>query len=277
MKKITKAIICTIIMAILIMPTVVFGADSPVLESVSFTNAKIDEDFSSDKLEYGLTLDDPSKSPTLESYKTKGTCEMFVTYIEDDAKHQTGICVALEYEDGKTEYKFNYTNPLEYEVNSNNFLKSLECEFGEVYPELNHEETNYKLYVPSDLTELNINAIPEDKDAICEVPKQIVLSPNQESVITITVTASDASQRVYSFRVKRLKMDSTEAKEEMGKSNFSSLVDEEFIYKQPEFWLIIAGGIVGLIILIIIIAKLRKAVKKPTDDDEEDFFIIDMD
>lgn len=277
MKRFTKALICTIIMVMLIVPTMVQAADTPQIKSISFTNATIDEDFDPDKLEYSITLEDPETPPTLEAYKVKGKGDIFITYNEDEAKHQTGIIATLEYDTGSIVYTFNYSNPPEYKISSNNNLKSVECELCEVYPALDSEHTDYKLYVPSDMTEVKLTAVPEDTSAIVEVlPSQLTLAPDQEPTITVTVTASDASTKEYTFEIKRLKKDTQEVDAQIKSGGEdTSIVEGELFYQKPEFLMIAGGTAGGLLLLIIIVALIKKAARKADDDDEEDFFLYD--
>ncbi len=46
----------------------------PRLEAISFKNAEIDGEFSSDVMSYTVTLKDNSVSPVLKSYSLKGEC-----------------------------------------------------------------------------------------------------------------------------------------------------------------------------------------------------------
>lgn len=262
-------------MVMLLIPNMVQAANTPTIKSISFTNAKIDEKFESDKFEYGLTLDDPEVTPTLEAYETKGRGNIFITYNEDEAKHQTGVVATLEYENGSVVYTFNYTNPPEYKISSNNNLKSIECALCEVYPAIDEEHTDYKLYIPNDMTEIKLTAVPADTNATCEVPSQIKLSAEQEPTITVTVTASDASTKVYSFQIKRLKKTTKEIEEQMAKDSSASLIEDEILYKNPKFIIIVGGTIGGLLLIIIIVAVIKKSARKAEDEDEEEFFLFE--
>lgn len=256
----------------LLIPTVAMAEDAPALKSISFTNAKIDQKFSSDVYEYGLTLDDATITPMIEKYSIDGKGEIFVTYNTDEAKHQNGIAVTLEYGNGTVIYTFNYTNPPSYEPNANNNLAKLECHLGEVYPALNESTTDYKLYIPSDMTEIRLTAITDDTSAVCEVPSSIKLNTDQEPTITVTVTASDATTKVYSLRVKRLDKTMTEVEAEMNKPDFVSLVQGELFYQKPEFVITLCGVAGGLVLLAILIIISKRTTVKVHDDDEVEFF-----
>ena len=82
----------------------------PYLETISFNNAEIDGGFQKNKTQYTITLEDPSKSPTLAGYHIYGDANVFVTYGYDGLNHQNAIVVTLSFENGSVIYTFNYSN-----------------------------------------------------------------------------------------------------------------------------------------------------------------------
>jgi hypothetical protein len=48
----------------------------------------------------------------------------------------------------------------------------------ELYPELDMETTDYRLYIPKDMTKLNIVAVAEDVGASCDLPSEITVDEN---------------------------------------------------------------------------------------------------
>lgn len=275
MKKAIKVIICCAIAMAIMIPLCAYGADTPQLNSISFNNASIDSEFSPSKNEYTVTLDNPSETPTLKDYEVNGDAEILVTYDMDASKHQSGIIVTLEYDSGTSKYTFSYANAEQKAISSNNNLASLACQLGEVYPSINDKDTSYKLYIPSDMTEIKLTAITQDTSAFCDIPSVITLKPSQEPTINITVTASDTSTKIYTLKVKRLAKSASEVETEMKSDDFSSLVEDELFYKQPEFIIIILCSIAGIMILLILISIAKRITIKVSDDDEYDFFIKD--
>ena len=245
---------------------------APKLTEIQFNNAAINEEFSADLFEYTITLEDPAATPTLKSYKLSGKANIFLTYELDEAKHQTGILVTLEYDNGSLFYKFRYSNPASYKANSNNLLKKVDCRLGEVYPKINDSQTEYKLYIPSDLTEINLSAATKDTGAFCDVPKAINLGVDQEPEISVTVTASDGSTRVYTFEVTRLEKTCTEVQKEMDSPDFDSLVKGELFWQKPAFKVGILCTATGIIILLIFIKIAKRLTVKLEDEDEKSFF-----
>ena len=242
---------------------------APRLTEIQFNNAAINEEFSADLFEYTITLEDPAATPTLKSYKLSGKANIFLTYELDEAKHQTGILVTLEYDNGSLFYKFRYSNPASYKANSNNLLKKVDCRLGEVYPKINDSQTEYKLYIPSDLTEINLSAATKDTGAFCDVPKAINLGVDQEPEISVTVTASDGSTRVYTFEVTRLEKTCTEVQKEMDSPDFDSLVKGELFWQKPAFKVGILCTAAGIIILLIFIKIAKRLTVKLEDEDEK--------
>lgn len=247
-------------------------ASPPELTSISFNDAVINEKFKKDVFEYSITLDDASKTPTIESYTLSSDANIFITYELDEGKRQTGIIVTLEYENGSSIYKFRYANANEKKVSANNLLAGLQCRLGEVYPKINDKDTAYKLYIPSDLTEINLTATTKDTGATCDVPKSIRLGIDQEPIISLTVTASNGETRAYSLAVRRLDKTSEEVQKEMDSPDFNSLVEGELFWQKPSFEVAVAAAIAALLLILIFIKIAKRLTIKVEDEDEESFF-----
>ena len=271
MKKIVSVLIFALCLAL---PFGAFAAEqgSPELSEIEFNNAIVNEAISKDVFEYTLTLDDPSVTPTLKSYKLTSKGNIVVTYELDEAKHQTGIIVTVEYENGSSFYRFTYANPASYEPNSNNLLKKVNCRLGEVYPAINDNQTEYKLYIPSDLTEINLSAATQDTGAFCDIPKAITLGVDQEPEISVTVIASDGSTRAYTFEVTRLEKNCSEVQKEMESPDFESLVKGELFWQKPVFIIGIACAAAGIILITVFIRIAKRLTVKLEDEDEASFF-----
>ncbi len=244
----------------------------PVLSSISFKNARIEGEFLPYVNEYELTLENPEVSPTLEDFKTEGKANLFINYIVDEAHRQTGICATLEFESGSTIYKFNYANADTYNVSSNNYLKGITGKCVEVYPEITRKTTNYRLYIPSDMTVLKLSGITEDVSAYCSIPAEIEIAPEQEPVLPVTVTASNGETRVYKFTVKRVDKTTQEVGELMSSEDFTTLAEDELIYRNPVFYIVIIGAALGIILVSIMISAAKRISVKAEDEEETEFF-----
>lgn len=253
--------------------TVTNPAKPPVLTSISFKNAEIEGGFNPQIYDYTLKLIDNTVTPTLKSYKTSTNADIFVTYKTDETKHTTGIDVTLGYENGSVIYTFNFPFAERENVNSNNLLSAVDCKYGEVYPEINENDTDYKLYIPSDLTQITLSAATKDVSAYCEVPGTITLNTDQEPAITLIVTASDGSTREYTLKIKRLNKTCDEVRYEMAQPGFTSIVEGELYYQKPEFFIAVLSAAAGIAMLIIFIIVTKRLTRKVEDSDEEEFFM----
>ena len=138
-------------------------------------------------------------------------------------------------------------------------------------PEINGEVTVYKLYVPSDLTEIHITPVTQDINATATA-MPVTLREGQETEISVTVTASDGNTKKYTFEVTRVNKTVEEVKAEMAAPGYVSFVEGERFYEQPVF-AVTAGAVVGgLIVILIIAAIVKRVAANPYDEDEKDFY-----
>lgn len=245
--------------------------NAPYLENISFSNADIDGGFRMDETRFTLTLKNPNQSAALQSYSVNGSANVLATYQYDDANRQTGIIVTLEFDSGSVIYTFTYSNAPEYSVNSNANLADINCEYGEVRPEINSEDTAYKLYVPNDLTEINITPVTQDINATA-TSMPVTLREGQETEIPITVTASDGSTKKYIFDIIRVNKTTEEVKAEMAQPGYVSFVAGERFYEQPVFAVTVGAVAGGLIVILIIAAIVKRVAANPYDTEEKEFY-----
>ncbi len=245
--------------------------NAPYLESISFTNADIDGGFSEGKTKFTVTLKDPSVSPMLDSYKVNGTARLFVNYIFDESKRQTGVEVTLEFESGSVRYTFDYSNAKEYEVTGNANLSDLICDYGEVVPAVNAEDTDYKLYIPSDLSRLKLTPVTQNVNASCS-PLDISLNETQEPKLNFTVLASNGSTKHYTFQILRVDKTLDEVREEMNSSDYVSFVTDEKFYEKPEFLIAVGSAAAAAIVLYLLAVIIRRAALSPYDREEKNFY-----
>lgn len=251
--------------------------NTPSIEEISFKNAEIDGGFSPDVLEYGLTLDDVSVTPTLKSYKINGDAELFINYTYDEINRPVGITAALHYETGSLIYNFKYTNAESKAVSgeaSSSLLSDIICTYGEISPKINDKDTKYKLYIPSDLTHLTITPVAKDINSY-SAPVEIILTEEQSPEIFVTCTSSDGGRRNYSLEIKRVDKTLEQVKAEMQNPDYESFVDGTFIYQKPEFFITVGAAAAGLVILFILSKATRKITLNPYDEDEKPFYRSD--
>lgn len=246
--------------------------DIPALNSISFNGAAIDGEFTPEKKEYTITLKDADASPTLKSYELSGSAQLFVNYELDAAKHQTGIIVTLSFEGGSAQYRFAYSNASYNSTSGNNLLADIICANGEVYPKVSKRHTKYRLYIPSDLTELNIRTVTQDINASCSFTEYIKLAADSEPELTLTVTAANGKTKAYSLQVKRLEKTVAEVQSETKQGDLSEIIKAEFFYNRPAFAVVIISSAAGIAVIAALLSLFRRITVKAEDPDETEFF-----
>ncbi len=278
MKKTIKALLCVVMMLAVVMPFTAFAGDkaesktvkAPTLQSIEFNDAKIEGEFSPAKFYYKLIVNSDGETPTLKKYKVSKGSEIFVTYNQEG---MNGINVEVKNVTLSANYFFEYKyNDVSVKLNSNTNLKELNCELGCVYPTLNNEETSYQLYIPKDMTELKLTAVPEDLGAFCNVPKEFKMTTEQNPIIEASVVSSDGTLKSYKFEVKRLGLTSKELKKELKNNSYEDIIKNEVFHKSPQFKVMLLGIFGGIIILAIAVLILKRVAVKAQDDDETEFF-----
>lgn len=273
-RKISLAFILMLISLTLTIAPISVSAndsDTPILVDINFKNAKIDTDFNYNLQEYTITLNDNTATPTLDSYALKGDADLFINYLYDETKHQTGLTATLQYDTGSKIYNFTYSNPADYVQNNNNSLSSIYSPYSELSPSLNDSDTVYKLYIPSDLTELTITPVTSDINAYC-APITLKLSADQTPKITLTCTASDGSKKNYSVNIKRVNKTIEKVKVEMQQPDYVSFVEGTRLFEKPEFIMIVCTASGGLILIMIMFAVTKRIAVNPYDKEEKPFY-----
>lgn len=275
MKKFSRVLWTVFVFTVFALPCSTFAqgveVEAPVLKQVQFNNAEIMSDFSPSVFEYKIMLDDSGTTPTLKKYEiTQGANIFFTDFVSDSEK---GIKIEVNKDNISTNYFFAYVYPDSLDVErTNNYLKEFSCELGQVYPELNKNDTNYSLYIPSDLTQLSISAVAESVGAECEAPGLIKLNEEQSPSIKVSVRALDGNVRVYNFEIKRLEENSQQVLGEIKNGNLVRIIENDMFHKRPEFKIIIASALGGLALLVVLVMVIKRFAIKPCDEDEFDFF-----
>ena len=278
MKKTINALLCVAMMLAVVVPFTVFAGDkaesktvkAPTLQSIEFNDAEIEGDFSPTQFYYNINVNSDGETPTLKKYKVSKGAEIFVTYNQDGVN---GINVEVKNVTLSANYFFEYKyNDVNVNPNSNTNLKELDCELGCVYPAINNEETYYQLYIPKDMTELKLTAVPEDLGASCNVPKEFKMTTEQNPIIEASVVSSDGTLKSYKFEVKRLGLTSKELKKELKNNSYEDIIKNEVFHKSPQFKVMLLGIFGGIVILAIAVLILKRVAVKAQDDDETEFF-----
>ena len=141
-----------------------------------------------------------------------------------------------------------------------------------IYPAINAEDTDYTIYIPQDLTVLDLSAATQDVGAYCDVPKEVALSADQELELTLTVTASNGETRAYTFKVKRCEKSSKEFDALVKSGNTDIIVKSERFYQKPAFLIATLSVCVALLLLIMFISLAKRLTISLEDEDEQEFF-----
>ena len=99
-------------------------------------------------------------------------------------------------------YSANLTTEKPEEKSNNSALKELTLLQGTLSPEFSKDITEYTVQVGTDVTELQLDAVPEDEKAKVNVEGNTDLKDG-ENKVTITVTAEDESTTVYTLTVNK--------------------------------------------------------------------------
>ena len=241
-----------------------FAAQAPVLERIAFSGATIVGQFKSDVYQYQLVLDNAAVSPKLKSYKVQGEGNLFVTYDTDSTNHQTAVVVTLSYDTGSAKYTFTYKNAAAYVKNSENHLDSITCTLGELVPEMNEDDTTYKLYIPGDLTSLMITPVTKDINAYC-APVEMTLAPGQEIDLT---TYNLCRINMFLHNIEFDKFSIVREDTLLSPQHW----DDHRFYQQPAFRMASTAGVGGLAVLIVLLAFHARKTARVTDEDEPSFY-----
>ena len=174
-------------------------------------------------IEYKLTEDKTVANITVTS--ESGEKKVYTVYIIKEAKP--------------------VVTPVVYYYSSNNYLKSLEIEGYEIT--FDKETLEYKIKVKSDVTSLDIKAIPESNKSRVEITGNEKFKKGNNTV-KITVTAEDGSTREYKITVDK----EAEKKDALTEIEDSSNTAEKIV--------------IIILIILVVLGLLYLIFKK---DDEE--------
>lgn len=174
-------------------------------------------------IEYKLTEDKTVANITVTS--ESGEKKVYTVYIIKEAKP--------------------VVTPVVYYYSSNSYLKTLEIEGYEIT--FDKETLEYKIKVKSDVTSLDIKAIPESNKSRVEITGNEKFKKGNNTV-TITVTAEDGSTREYKITVDK----EAEKKDALTEIEDSSNTAEKIV--------------IIILIILVVLGLLYLIFKK---DDEE--------
>lgn len=156
----------------------------------------------------------------------------YADFTEEEAAER-----ARKYEESK-----NNAVTADYFVgkSSDNYLKSLNIEGYDLYPEFNKQNDTYTIYVKDDsVNNFNVNAEPDNENAKIEGIGNVTVS-QEERIINIKVTAENGDLKVYTINIENEENKPKDLKGNVGIN------------------ITITVAIIILLIIIAIIIKKRK-------------------
>lgn len=243
----------------------------PYLESISFDGGKINEPFAGDRYSYTFTLDEPGQRPLLKSYEiTSG--RLYITYNVNEAGVETGIVATVQTQNARRRYEFTYTNVDDVVVNSDTSLASIEFNCAYLADDIYEDMPSYTLYIPSDLTVLNIYPVANDANAVCSGPFEFVLEPDQNPAVNITVTASDMTTRTYTFQTVRVSLTQAQFVRCLENGDIDTIIASRPLLSQPGVKIALGAGVFGLALLLVAVPVLRRVFLSTLPPDDIAFF-----
>lgn len=170
---------------------------------VGAINYDLNPEFEKNTLEYSVTV--PEGTPTINLTGTLSSDTATVTGLGMHTLKagETKINIMVTSESGKVR---TYVVTVTRTASNNNHLIELIPSVGELEPDFSYEETNYTINLDSSAALLSFNAITEDPSATISGLESKVI-PDGTSTRTITVTAEDGSERVYTITINKERTD----------------------------------------------------------------------
>lgn len=148
-------------------------------------------------------------SAVMNKYITGNNVSVFTAKFKINSNVSAGTKITISVKDIITSYNFVDTNlgTATYSVtiappkSTNNNLKSLVVSNAEITPVFSKNTTSYQTTVPFSVSQLNINAEPEDSKASVSVSGNNLKVGN--NTVVITVTAESGAKKEYKISVVR--------------------------------------------------------------------------
>ena len=205
-----------------------------------------------------------------ESEITSG--RLYITYNVNEAGAETGIVATVQTQNARRRYEFTYTNVDDVVVNSDASLASIEFNCAYLADDIYEDMPSYTLYIPSDLTVLNIYPVANDANAVCSGPFEFVLEPDQNPAVNITVTASDMTTRTYTFQTVRVSLTQAQFVRCLENGDIDTIIASRPFLSQPGVKIALGAGGFGLALLLVAVPVLRRVFLSTLPPDDIAFF-----
>ena len=222
--------------------TIVVGSSTSTKSSdaslKSLTISKGSIDFNSNTTTYNVEVENDVDSISVDATANDSKATVTGTGNKSLSVGSNKIEVKVVAEDGTTSrtYTINITRkgseggsdtPVDDNRSSDNNLKILEVNGQTLNPEFSADNTSYSLEVDNNVTELGINAVPNNDKASVTVLGNSGLKVGVNN-INVVVVAEDGSQKVYSIKVVR-KGDNNETPSEVSSKSSENRLRNLFV------------------------------------------------
>lgn len=181
-------------------------SDNCKLGSLSVSNATISPAFSPDVTAYSASVPFSTSSLQLSAEAEHAGAKVAVTNPALTPGGTTAVRIKVTAENGATkEYVINVSRAQDpnYVPSSNADLSTLSVEGFLLSPAFSQDVTRYFVWLPYEQKTISIIAQKADDLASIDVAKCEELAPGRATDLTVTVTAEDGTEKVYTLTVFR--------------------------------------------------------------------------
>lgn len=244
-------------------------SNNALLSNLTFSKGNITPKFVNNITDYKVfgikdTIKTITINPTCDNCTTTIKCELGCNNVNNQYRPSLEIGkniikITTLSESGNNSMDYLITIYRGETSDNSSYLSNIEIEGFKLNEKFEKKDLDYTLEVPNDLTELVINAIPEDDKAKVEIKgnDNLIVGDN---VITITVTSSETEDvNIYNITVTRL---------EVGEiiSTTTAVIEKDDDNNQTLLIImIVLGGliIIGISAYFIFFKKKKNDKKKP--------------
>ena len=182
-------------------------SDNANLKSLTVSNAELSPAFSAGVTEYTATVPYDVEKLTINAVPADSKASVSVQNNKLTPDAVTPVKVVVTAENGSQKiYQIKVTRQKDpnYKGSDDNTLASLEVDSGVLSPKFDPERGNYVVWLPYETKSLKVTAkAADDKAQGVKISGGETLLENRGTPVTVTVTAENGDQRVYTIVAKR--------------------------------------------------------------------------
>ena len=174
------------------------------LKSLSVSGYKYSPAFSPKTTTYNMTVANGITGLYVQAVPNDSKAKLEITGDSKWAVGKNTIEITVTAEDGsKTVYKVNVTRESEKKKSSDKNVDFRINNPHTITPNFSNDKDEYEVTVPNDITKLDLNVTPYDKNAKVSITGNEKFTTDGENIVKIKVTAEDGSTRTITLKVKR--------------------------------------------------------------------------